>query len=90
MISNQKQEIEILAPAGSIDSMKAAFYAGADAVYMGGSRFGARAFANNPDEEELKRAIDYAHLHHKKIYLTMNTLFKEKELDLTEFVTKEE
>ncbi len=81
MISNQKQEIEILAPAGSIDSMKAAFYAGADAVYMGGSRFGARAFANNPDEEELKRAIDYAHLHHKKIYLTMNTLFKEKELE---------
>lgn len=81
MILNPKKEIEILAPAGSVESMKAAFYAGADAVYMGGNRFGARAFAENPDEEALKRAIDYAHMHDKKIYLTMNTLFKETELE---------
>lgn len=81
MGSNLRKNIEILAPAGSMESMKAAFMAGADAVYMGGSRFGARAFANNPEEEDLKRAIDYAHLHDKKLYLTMNTLFKDKELE---------
>lgn len=81
MGSDYRQNIEILAPAGSIESMKAAFYAGADAVYMGGSRFGARAFADNPGEEDLKRAIDYAHIHDKKLYLTMNTLFKDKELE---------
>ena len=60
MGSNEHNLIEILAPAGSVESMKAAFYAGADAVYMGGSRFGARAFADNPQEEDLKKAIDYA------------------------------
>ena len=70
MGSNEHNLIEILAPAGSIESMKAAFCAGADAVYMGGSRFGARAFADNPQEEDLKRAIDYAHVHGKKLYLT--------------------
>ena len=81
MGSMEHNLVEILAPAGSIESMKAAFYAGADAAYMGGSRFGARAFANNPEEEDLKRAIDYAHIHGKKLYLTMNTLFKERELE---------
>ena len=64
MLSEKK--IEILAPAGSVEGMKAAFNAGADAVYMGGSRFGARAYADNPDEEDLKRAIDHAHIHNKK------------------------
>ena len=59
--------VELLAPAGSFDSMKAAYAAGADAVYIGGSRFGARAFADNPDEEMLKRAIDHAHLREKKL-----------------------
>ena len=81
MGSNEHKLIEILAPAGSVESMKAAFHAGADAVYMGGSRFGARAFANNPEEEDLKKAIDYAHIHGKKLYLTMNTLFKDRELE---------
>lgn len=81
MVLNKERDIEILAPAGSVESMKAAFHAGADAVYMGGSRFGARAFADNPDEEAFKQAIDYAHIHGKKIYLTMNTLFKDKELE---------
>ena len=74
------KEIEILAPAGSYESLVAAVNAGADAVYVGGSRFGARAFAQNFDEEELKRAIDYVHIHKKKIYLTVNTLVKEKEI----------
>lgn len=75
-----KKRIEILAPAGSFDSMKAAVAAGADAVYMGGSRFGARAFADNPDEEKLMEAIDYVHLHGCRLYMTVNTLVKEREL----------
>lgn len=76
-----EKKIEILAPAGSVEGMKAAFHAGADAVYMGGSRFGARAYADNPEEEDLKRAIDYAHIHNKKLYLTLNTLLKDSELE---------
>jgi len=71
---------EILAPAGSYESMEAAVKAGADAVYMGGQKFGARAYAENPDEELLQRAIDYVHFHGRKIYLTVNTLLKEEEL----------
>ena len=74
------QKVEILSPAGSYESLKAAIAAGADAVYVGGSRFGARAYANNLDEEQLLEAIDYVHLHGRKIYLTVNTLLKEKEL----------
>lgn len=65
---------EILAPAGSFESMKAAVAAGADAVYIGGSKFGARAFADNLDEERMKEAIDYVHLHGRSIYMTVNTL----------------
>lgn len=72
---------ELLAPAGSYESMTAAFAAGADAVYIGGTRFGARAYADNLDEEAMKRAIDYAHLKRKKLYLTVNTLLKDKELE---------
>lgn len=75
-----KKEIEILSPAGSYESLKAAIAAGADAVYIGGSRFGARAFADNLREEELLEAIDYVHLHGRKIYLTVNTLLKEREI----------
>lgn len=74
------RQIEILAPAGSYESLKAAITAGADAVYIGGSRFGARAYADNLQEEQLLEAIDYVHLHGKKIYLTVNTLLKEKEV----------
>lgn len=77
----QIQKTEILAPAGSYESMTAAIEAGADAVYIGGSRFGARAFANNLDEEAMLRAIDYAHLHQVKLYMTVNTLMKETELE---------
>lgn len=75
-----KKKVEILAPAGSLESMKAAVAAGADAVYIGGSRFGARAFANNLDEETMLGAIDYVHLHGRRIYMTVNTLVKQAEL----------
>jgi len=75
-----KKKVEILAPAGSFESMKAAVAAGADAVYMGGSKFGARAFADNPDQDRLLEAIDYVHLHGRKLYLTVNTLVKEQEM----------
>ena len=74
------KRVEILSPAGSYESLKAAIAAGADAVYIGGSRFGARAFADNLQEDKLLEAIDYVHLHGRKIYLTVNTLLKEKEL----------
>ncbi|MGF7145717.1 putative protease [Anaerotaenia torta] len=74
-----KQSIEILAPAGSYEGMRAAMNAGCDAVYIGGSSFGARAYANNLDENTLLDAIDEAHIRGKKLYLTVNTLLKEKE-----------
>lgn len=76
-----KREIEILAPAGSMECLKAAVAAGADAIYVGGSMFGARAYANNFTEEELLQAIDYVHLHGRKLFLTVNTLLKEHELE---------
>lgn len=76
-----KQLAELLAPAGSIEALYAAYAAGADAVYVGGGSFGARAYADNPSEQELLQAIDYAHLHGKKLYLTVNTLLKEAELE---------
>lgn len=77
----EKKRIELLAPAGSFESMKAAVAAGADAVYMGGTRFGARAYADNPDQDRLLEAIDYVHLHGCRLYMTVNTLFKERELE---------
>ena len=75
-----ENRVEILAPAGSAIAMRAAFAAGADAVYIGGRQFGARAYADNPEPDELLRLIDEAHLHGKKLYLTVNTLLKNKEL----------
>ncbi len=75
------RKTELLAPAGSPESLKAAISAGADAVYLGGTRFGARAYAQNLSEEDMKWAIDYAHLHDTAIYITINTLLKEKELE---------
>ncbi len=74
-------KIEVLAPAGSWESMEAAVRAGADAVYMGGPRFGARAYAENPDGDGLRKAIDFVHLHGRRLYLTVNTLLKERELE---------
>lgn len=76
-----KPQIELLAPAGSTESMVAAINAGADAIYMGGSRFGARAYADNPEEDGFLAAIDYAHLHGCRLYMTVNTLVKEGELE---------
>ena len=78
---NQDRKIEILAPAGSYESFHAAIVAGADAVYAGGPKFGARAFAENFTEAQLLNAIDYAHLHQRKFYLTVNTLLKDFEIE---------
>lgn len=87
MGTGRNRKIEILAPAGSFDALQAAVMAGCDAVYIGGSRFGARAYADNPGEDELLRAIDYAHLYGVKVYLTVNTLLKEDELlELTDYL----
>ena len=71
---------ELLAPAGSFAHLKAAIAAGADAIYMGGRRFGARAFAENASTQEMVDALHYAHFYDRKIYLTVNTLMKEEEL----------
>ena len=71
---------ELLAPAGSYDSMRAAVNAGADAIYIGGPKFGARAYAENPDNQGLIKALDYCHFNNRKLYLTVNTLMKEDEL----------
>jgi len=79
---------ELLAPAGDYASLIAAFNAGADAVYLAGKQFGARAYAGNFEEDELLQALDYAHLHEKKIYLTLNTLIKESEFSsIREYLT---
>lgn len=78
MINN---EFEVLAPAGSYEILKAVIEAGADAVYVGGSQFGARAYASNFSQEEMLEAIDYAHLRGSKVYLTVNTLMKNQEIE---------
>ena len=73
------KKVELLSPAGGYETMVGAFNAGADAVYLGGSKFGARAYADNFDRDQVLDAIVYAHLHGKKIYMTVNTLVKEGE-----------
>ena len=85
-----RKKPEILAPAGSIESLKGAICAGADAIYIGGSKFGARAYADNPETDMLLEAIDYVHMKDRRIYLTVNTLLKEKELtnELYDFIEK--
>ena len=75
------KKIELLAPAGDFDCLKAAVSNGADAVYLGGKNFSARAFAQNFDQEELLRAIEYAHLRNVRIFVTLNTLLNEFELE---------
>ncbi len=82
------KKVEVLAPAGSLDICKAVIRAGADAVYLGGDMYGARAYAGNLNREELLEAIEFAHLRGAKIYLTVNTLLKEKEITrgLTDFI----
>ncbi len=73
---------ELLSPAGNMEMFYAAVSAGADAVYAGLKQFGARAFAGNFTLEEMREAIDYAHLFNIKTYLTLNILIKDGELDV--------
>lgn len=73
-------QVELLAPAGNMEAFKGAIYAGADAVYLGGDKYGARAYADNFQTQELISCIRYAHLFGRKVYLTVNTLMKEDEL----------
>lgn len=82
-VKRKESKTEVLAPAGSFEIFKAVIAAGADAVYLGGDLFGARAYAGNFRREELIAALDYAHIRQKKVYLTVNTLLKEQELEET-------
>ncbi|MBU3144952.1 DUF3656 domain-containing protein [Clostridium sp. CF012] len=80
-------KIELLAPAGSMESVTAAVQMGADAVYIGGSKFSARAYAFNFDDENIARAVDYCHLYGVRVYVTLNTLVKDNELkEIMEYV----
>jgi len=72
--------VELLAPAGSYESLVAAVNAGADAVYIGGKKFSARAYADNPEEDILIKGIEYAHTFGVNVYMTVNTLLKESEI----------
>lgn len=74
-------KIELLAPAGNMESLYAAVSAGADAVYLSGKKYGARAFATNFNDDELVDAINYCHLYDVKVYVTVNTLIYEREMD---------
>ncbi len=77
----KKYQAELLAPAGSYEAFEAVLGAGADAVYVGGNSFGARAYAKNFSREELLSAIKTAHLHNRRLYLTVNTLIKNREIE---------
>lgn len=72
---------ELLAPAGSMEALKAAISNGCDAIYLGTQKFGARAYSSNFDLESLKEAVTYAHLRNVKIYVTMNTIVFENEVE---------
>ncbi len=74
------KNVELLAPAGSYETFKAVLNAGADAVYLAGLFYGARAYAGNLTGDELLAAIDYAHIHGKRLYLTVNTLLYDEEI----------
>ena len=76
----QTQKLQLLSPAGSFDALQAAIHNGADAVYLGSKLFNARRLADNFTGDELKKAVQYAHLHNVKIYLTLNTLIKNHEI----------
>lgn len=76
-----EKKVELLAPAGSMEALRAAVQNGCDAVYLGGSMFGARAFANNFNEEELMEAVAYAHVYRVRVFVTVNTLIREEEFD---------
>lgn len=81
------KRVELLSPAGDFESLKSAIHNGADAVYLSGKNYGARKFANNFTLEELKEAVEYAHLYGVKIYITVNTMIYQSEIDeLLEYV----
>lgn len=82
----RNKDFELLAPAGNLEILKGVIESGADAVYVGGSMFGARAYANNFTEEELLEAIDFAHLRGVKVYLTVNTLIKNSEFSKLDYL----
>ncbi|MDR0880083.1 MAG: U32 family peptidase [Clostridioides sp.] len=83
----RKNKVELLAPVGSWDSLKAAVQNGANAVYLGGKEFSARASANNFDREEMKEAVAYCHQREVSVFVTVNTLIKQRELeDFKEYV----
>lgn len=75
------KKIELLSPAGNMECLKAAINAGCDAVYLGGKLYGARSFAGNFNDEELIKAIEYSHLYGVRVYLTINTIIYEREVD---------
>ena len=77
----KNQRVELLSPAGGPEGFYGAIHAGADAVYLAGNEYGARAYAENFSEEELLTCLRYAHIWHRKVYLTVNTLVKEEELE---------
>lgn len=82
-----KKEIELLAPAGTWEALEAAVNAGANAIYLGGKAFGARAYADNFGREELAKAVYFCHMHHVRLYITVNTLIDDKELqELAEYL----
>ncbi|WP_040211965.1 U32 family peptidase [Clostridium polynesiense] len=84
-----KDKIELLAPAGNMECFMAAVNAGADAVYIGGDKFSARAYAGNFDMNNIKKALEYAHIRGKKVYITLNTLIKENEMkEAEEYIEK--
>ena len=78
------RKTELLSPAGSFDSARAAVNAGADAIYMGGPLFSARAFAESSAEDMLINTIDYCHMRGVRVFMTLNTLLKDSELDTVE------
>lgn len=76
-----RERLELLAPAGNLEILKSVIHAGADAVYFGGNKFGARAYADNFSKEEVYEAIDFGHLHERKVIMAVNTILKQKELE---------
>ena len=81
MVMSMSEKIELLAPAGTWEALEAAVNAGADAVYLGGTKFGARAFAGNFDRDAMLRAVTFAHRRNVRIYVTVNTLFTDAETE---------
>lgn len=76
----ERQNIELLAPAGTWEAFEAAINAGADAIYLGGAHFGARQYADNFGEEQMRQAVNIAHLHRVKLFVTVNTLVDDSEM----------